>query len=125
MLIQEKILLKSTLVISLLGMLLLIALSSQLPKENTETMLISSLEETPQGTQVTIAGAITAIQNTPSMLIMTIQDASGSVKVVADKKGMETKLKIKTKIEVSGMLKEYQEKQEIQASIIKILEKSK
>ena len=121
---QEKILLKSTLIISLLGMLLLIGISSHLPKESAENMLISSLEETPQGTQVTITGIITAIHNVPSMLIITVQDTSGSIRVIIDKKEMKEKLRVKTKVEVEGILKEYKEEREIQASMVEVFEKS-
>lgn len=123
MLKEEAILLKIVLIISLTGMLLLLWLSAKLPKQAEDTVLISSVEEMPEHTQVKIAGTIVSIKDTPTIMILDMKDSSSTIKVIADKKGMELKLKQKMRIEVQGTIKMYQEEVEIEASKIRILGK--
>ena len=120
MLKQEHILLKITLLISLLGVLLLIIISNYLPKQASSSTLISSLEELPEGTAVIVSGTISSVIDTPSILILQVKDTSGTIKVIADKDHLETKLTKNAQIEVEGTLKTYKDEREIQASHIKV-----
>lgn len=124
MLKEESILLKIVLLISLIGTAWLLFLSARLPKQTEDAILISSLEEIPENTGVKIIGTITSIKDTPTIMIIDLKDSSDTVKVIADKKGMQIKIKQKMRIEVQGITKTYKDEIEIEASKIRILEKN-
>ena len=121
MLPKEKIFLKIAVICSLFGLLLLIIISNYLPRKSVESTTISSIEETPEGTEISVKGTITSIKNTPTILIIAIEDAASKVNVIADKKYLNQNLKEKSIIEVTGNVKIFNNEKEIQASSITIL----
>ncbi len=121
MLPKEKIFLKIAVICSLFGLLLLIIISNYLPRKSVESTTIGSIEETPEGTEISVKGTITSIKNTPTILIITIEDAASKVNVIADKKYLQENLKEKSIIEVTGTIKIFNNEKEIQASSVTIL----
>jgi aspartyl/asparaginyl-tRNA synthetase len=119
MLKQEKTLLKFSLVMSLLGLLIIIIISENMPKSSLKTP-IEDVYDLPIESEVTVQGVVEYIKNTPTVVIMTLEDPSGNIKVVANAKYFENKLKRKSLVAVTGKIKEYKKEKEIQATSIKI-----
>jgi|GEM_PF-2303832 RecJ-like exonuclease len=122
MLKEEKILLKCALAVSLLGIIILIILA-ETGSKGEEIVFISEAKEAEEGQEVGIQGEVKVLKDTPTITILTIQDETSEIKVIADKKGMETKLQKGMFVEVEGKIKLYQEEKEIEASTIRILKK--
>jgi len=81
MLKQEQTMLKIAIITSLIGLLTLIIISNNLaPEENTP---IDDVDEQPIGSSIKITGTIKYIKITTSITIITLEDYSGSIKVIA------------------------------------------
>ncbi len=120
MLIQEKILLKITLVISLLGMLLLIFISQKIAPQDANAIPINTLQDREENSQVTIMGVLESVINTPTILILKVKDNTGTMTVIAGKKEVSERLRKGMSIEVIGTLKTYEGKQELEAQTMKV-----
>ena len=119
MLKQEKIFLKLSLIISLLGIVILILISNKISPETAETT-IDQLKSLELNSEVSIAGEIISVIDTPTILIINIKDPSGSIKVIADKKSLDKTLNKGAIIEIQGELKKYNEELEVEANKITI-----
>ena len=123
MLQEERTLLKGALIVSLLGIIILIILAESRP-EVTGRMSIDAATTGEEGSYVLIQGEIKTFKDTPTIIIITLQDESGEMKVIADKNGMDTKLQKNMAIEVGGIIKTYQGQKEVEAQQIRILKKT-
>jgi aspartyl/asparaginyl-tRNA synthetase len=115
---QERTILKIAGIISLIGLIMLSIIVNK--PSSKDTMPIITLQDIDKGAQVTILGKITAIKDTPTILIIEVQDNTGMIKVIANKKGIEKTIEKETIIKVQGTLKEYKGNKEIEATTITI-----
>lgn len=114
---QEKTLLKISLITSLVGILILLVI---LDKIDISDSNINQVNKTFLDKQVKIKGEITRITETPGLYIMNIKDNTGSIDVIIFK---EEKLELEKGniIEVQGQVTEYQGKLELIAKKVVIL----
>ncbi len=115
--IKEKTLLKVSLIFALIGILILIFLSEKLSLESSQ---ISSITNSSIDKSVKVKGTIASIKDTPSVLILTLKDNTGEIKVVAFKNQNIT-LQKNSIIEVEGIIKQYQNSLEIEAKKITLI----
>ena len=114
MLMEEKVLLKVALMASLLGLLVLMIVSAKFSPQ-INALPIALAQDKESGEQITVAGEVKQVKDTPSVIILTLADESGDIEVIMEKKEMQEKdLEGKT-IQVEGIIKEYQNKKEIEA----------
>ena len=114
---DEKILLKISLIPSLVGILILLVI---LEKIDVSDSNISAIDKNLSEKQVKIKGEITRIRETPAFSMINVKDDTGNIDVVVFK---EKKLELKEGdiIQVEGQVTEYQGKLEILAKRIVIL----
>jgi len=114
---QEKTLLKISLITSLIGILILLLILDKIDVSDSNINLINktSLDE-----QVKIKGEITRITETPGLYILNIKDNTGNIDIIIFK---EDKIDLEkgSIIQVEGQVTEYQSKIEIIAKKIIIL----
>lgn len=118
MLREEKILLKVSLMMSLLGLLTLIIISNRVA--TTKATPIESVLNSELSAEVRIGGRVSHIKSTGTVFILTIEDQSGAIKVIAEKEGVEGYLKRGMMVEVEGSVKEYKKQREVEAKSIRI-----
>jgi RecJ-like exonuclease len=113
---QESNLIKAALITSLAGILLL---SLIVEKVDLSASNIASLSNTSLDSKVKIKGEVISYKNIPSVKIIQVKDLTSQIKVIAftDK---DLELKKQDIIEVTGILKIYQDRLEIEAEEIKI-----
>ena len=114
----ESLLIKITLVISIIGIIILFFISDKLkPKEYQINFLSKeNLEEL-----VKIRGKITDLKETQGITILTIEDKSGPIKVTLFKNNQIIKPRKGQFVEVIGKFKTFRKEFEIEAKEIKIL----
>ena len=114
---DEGTLTRIALIASLTGMLILLFATEKISINSEEIALITeeSLEQT-----VKVKGKVTQIKDTPAVGILTIEDNSGKIKVIAFKEDEELNIKKNNIIEVEGEVMQYQGKLEIEAKVIKV-----
>ena len=117
MLLQEKILLKISLIISIIGIFILYIISS---KMSLNTIKISEINEDLIDKEVKIKGTIKQYFDNPSVVILKVEDNSGAIKVAVFK-NKDTVFKTKTNVEITGTVKKYKYELEIIAKTIRIL----
>jgi DNA/RNA endonuclease YhcR with UshA esterase domain len=114
---QEKTLLKISLVTSLVGILVLLII---LDKIDVSDSNINAINKTLNERQVKVKGEVTRITETPGLYILNIKDNTGNIDVIIFK---EEKLDLEKGniIQVQGQVTEYQGKMEIIAKKVIIL----
>lgn len=115
---NNKILLKISLVFSLIGVIiiLLIAEYTELPLTKIGELQNKKLDE-----NVRIQGTITSVKNLPTLMILKIKDETGSISAILFKEE-EIQIKKDQKVEIRGKIIEYQGEKEVDISLIKKLE---
>ena len=117
MLLQEKILLKISLIISIIGIFILYLISSKI---SINTIKISDINEDLIDKEVKIKGTVKQYFNNPSVIILKIEDETGSIKVAVFK-NKDTVFKTKTNVEITGTVRKYKSELELIAKTIRIL----
>ena len=114
---QEKTLLKISLITSLVGILILLII---LDKIDVSDSNINQVNKTFLDKQVKIKGEITRITETPGLYIINVKDNTGNMDIIIFK---EEKLELEkgSVIEVQGQVTEYQGKLELIAKKVVIL----
>ena len=114
---DEKILLKISLITSLVGILVLLII---LEKIDVSDSNIAAINKNLSEKEVKIKGEITRIRETPAFSMINVKDDTGNIDVVVFK---EENLELKEGdiIQVEGQVTEYQGKLEILAKRIIIL----
>ncbi len=113
---QEKTLFKLSLICSLIGIFIILIINESY---NLSYSNISLIDNSSIGKPVKVQGFIYSISNSPGILIMNIQDKTSNITVIAFKEE-DINLQKNDLIEVSGIVKEYNNKLEIEAKEIKI-----
>jgi len=111
---NEKTLLRFAIICSITGILVLIFISRSI---ETDTLKISQITENHIGQTIQTKGTITKITTTEELTILEIKDSS-IIKIVSFEK---LNLKKDQEILVKGMVKQYKDELEIEASLIKII----
>ena len=114
---QEKTLLKISLITSLVGILILLII---LDKIDVSGSNINAINKTFLDKQVKIKGEITRIAETPGLYIMNVKDNTGNIDVIIFKEDI-LDLEKGNVVEIEGQVAEYQSKMEIIAKKIVIL----
>lgn len=113
---DEKTLLKVALFCSLIGILILIIVSEKITITSYE---INAIDQTLIDKEIKINGEITAIKETPGLLILTIQDSTGKITVITfDKEITITK---GAHVEIQGTVTKYENILELDAKIIRLI----
>ena len=113
---HEKTLFKLSLICSLVGIFIILVINESY---NLSYSNISLIDNSSIGKTVKVQGFITSVSNSPGILIMNIQDKTSNITVIAFKEE-EINLQKNDLIEVSGIVKEYKDKLEIEAKEIKV-----
>lgn len=113
---QEKTLFKLSLICALAGIFIILIINESYSISYSN---ISKITNSSIGKPVKVQGFITSISNLPGILIMNIQDKTSSIIVIAYKEE-EINLEKGNLIEVSGIVREYENKLEIEAKEIKL-----
>lgn len=112
---EEKTLLKLSLIVSLIGLLILIIIleNIEIKEYHIKDLTKKDLEK-----EVKIKGTITRVTETPGLYIFNLKDKTGEIAGVIFK---EEPLNITTnqKVEVLGKIKEYKDKLEIEVEQLK------
>ena len=114
---DEKVLLKIATICSLIGILLLMVTAEKVSLEDSK---IGAINNETRGQEVIVKGKITAIRDTPAIIILTLKDNTGAIKVVIFKDEKDITLKRNDIVEVTGLVKEYRNENEIEADLVKI-----
>ncbi len=111
---KEKLFLKISIVISLLGILLILFLA-----ENTELPItkIADLEKKNIDERVKIQGSIISIKETTKVILFTIKDETGTIPAILFKEG-NLEIKKGQYLEIEGRITEYLGKKEVIVSKI-------
>ena len=117
MLIQEKILLKISLMVSIIGLFILYIISSKI---SLDFIKIGEIDDELIDKEVKVKGLIKSYQNSPSVMKLKVEDSSGSIYVTAFK-DENIKFKTKMNIEVIGTVQKYKSELEIIAKTIQVL----
>ena len=112
---EEKTLLKVALFCSLVGILILIIISEKI---TILSHTINSIDKSLIDKEVKINGEITAIKETPGLLILTVQDSTGKITVIIFDK--EITINKGDYVEIQGTVIEYKNILEIDAKIIRL-----
>ena len=114
---KEKMLLKISLITSIIGILILLII---LDKIDISDSNISSINKDLVDKQVKIKGEITRLTETTGLYIINIKDNTGNIDVIVFK---EEKLELEKGniVEIEGQVTEYQDKLEVIAKKIIIL----
>lgn len=113
---EEKVLLKLSLIVSLTGILILIFISNSIEIKEYK---ISELNKDTIGKDVKVEGRITRITETPGLYIFNIEDETGEITAIAFK---EDPINLTKDIQVilEGKIIEYKNKLEIEVQQITI-----
>ena len=113
---HEKTLFKLSLICSLVGIFIILIINESYSLSYSN---ISLIDNSSIGKTVKVRGFIISISDSPGILIMNIQDKTSNIIVIAFKED-EINLQKNDLIEVSGIVKEYKDKLEIEAKEIKV-----
>ena len=113
---HEKTLFKLSLICSLVGIFIILIINESYSLSYSN---ISLIDNSSIGKTVKVQGFIISISDSPGILIMSIQDKTSNITVIAFKED-EINLQKNDLIEVSGIVKEYKDKLEIEAKEIKV-----
>lgn len=113
---DEKTLFKVSLIITLIGILILLAVSESIEVNESKISLISKKDIDKA---VRLKGKITYIKETPGLFIFNLEDSSGKIKVIAFKQE-SFQLEKNSIVEIEGVVKEYNNELEVQADRIKV-----
>ncbi len=114
---MSNILTKLCVLSTLIGIILLIIISDKL---DVPTSTISSLSKEDINNQVKVKGIVNQVVNKESIIILNLKDASSSIKVVLFNP-KESKIKKNSFVEVDGKISLYEDKLEIIADSVKII----
>ncbi|MBS3171047.1 OB-fold nucleic acid binding domain-containing protein [Candidatus Woesearchaeota archaeon] len=114
----ESFLIKLSLVISIAGLIILFFISEKIRPKEYQINLLSkeNLEQL-----IKIKGTINNVKEIKGLIIMTVEDKSGEIKVILSRKNQILKPEKDQEVEVIGKFKAYQKDFEIEAQEIKIL----
>lgn len=107
-------LIKISLTISIIGILLLLLISSNI---TPHLFYINDINNNLLNKQVTISGTIFNIKNYNNFQVISIKDSSGKIDITTDK---NLDLKYNDHIIVTGVIREYNEYLQLKANTIKI-----
>ncbi len=113
---EEKKLLILALISGTIGILILFIISEKI---NLEVSSINSITSKDLNQEIKVKGTITSIKETPKLLIINIEDRTGSIIITTFSK--ELPFEKNTNIEVQGKIIDYNNQLEIQAKTIKII----
>ena len=113
---EEKKLLILALLSSIVGILILFLISEKI---NLEVSNINSVTLKNLNQEIKIRGTITSLKETQKLLIINMEDRTGSITITTFSK--ELPLEKNTNIEVQGKIIDYNNQLEIQARTIKII----
>ena len=111
MLKEEKVLFKVAVAGSLIGLLVIFLVSTNM---SIEGVPIASITKEQAGEIIKINGEITRVTDTPAIMIVNVKDETGSIKVVMFKDD-DVVLKKKQMVEIEGEVTEYNNELEIEA----------
>lgn len=114
---MSNILTKLCILSTFVGITLLIVISDKL---DIPTSTISSLSKEDINKQVKVKGIVNNIINKESIIILNLKDTSSSIKVVLFNP-KKSKIKKNSFVEVDGKISSYEDKLEIIADSVKIL----
>lgn len=109
---------KLALITSLIGVAALLFLSQQL---EPKLVKISDINENLLGDNVRVRGNITEIKENGGILMYSLQDNNLSITIIVYNNKQEVPIEKEKRVEVSGRVKEFLNKIEIEADTIKIL----
>lgn len=114
---NEKDLFKISLIIALIGIIILIYVSN---KENLDYTNISEINKSKVDQVVRVKGIISSINPNEGMYLLNLKDPTGEIKVIVFSDFLE--INKQNLVEISGIVKEYEDFLEIEAKSIKVLE---
>ena len=109
---------KVALITSLLGVAALLFLSQQL---EPKLVKISDINENLLGNNVRVQGKISEVKENEGMLIFSLKEDNSSITIIAYKNKQEVSIEKERLVEVTGRVKEFRNKVEIEAESIRIL----
>ena len=112
---ENTVLLKISIIISLVGILSMLFLAETLEVPLTK---IKELEKKKIDEKIRVQGVIIQVKETPKAILFTLKDETGTITAIIFKEGSLI-LKKGQKVEVEGTLLEYQGKKEISVSWVK------
>ncbi len=115
---NENILLKLSLVFSILGILIILFISET---SSIDLIKISEITKENLDEKVRIQGIIKTTADTPELLIINIEDETGTIIIILFKNSEEIILKENQKVEVVGKVMEYKDQLEISVDQIKVI----
>ena len=115
---NENILLKLSLVFSILGILIILFISET---SSIDLIKISEITKENLDEKVRIQGIIKTTEDTPELLIINIEDETGTIIIILFKNSEEIILKENQKVEVVGKVMEYKDQLEISVDQIKVI----
>lgn len=113
---QEKLLLKISLIASVIGLIGLFFISSN---SELNVISISNINENLIDKEIRIIGTIKYYKDSPSLKILKVEDNTGSISIIVFK-NEESNLKTKLKVEITGTVRKYKSELEIIAKNIRI-----
>ena len=115
---EEKTLFNISLICALIGILIILFISER--KEISDSN-ISSISKNHLDKEVKVKGYVTTSTNLPGIFILDLQDNTGNITVVIFKEDENIDIKNGQVLEVTGIVKEYKNNLEVEASSVKIL----
>ena len=115
---EEKTLFNISLVCALVGTLIILFISEN---KDISDSNIADISKNDLNKEMKIKGYITLSKNLLGILILNVQDNTGNITVVAFKEDEDINLKTGQVIEVIGIVKEFKDSLEIEASKIRII----
>lgn len=106
---EEKTILKLSLVIAMTGIILLLFISETI---EIESYKINDLTKKDAGKDVKVTGIITRVTETPGLFIFNIQDETGEITAILFKDG-KTNITANMHVEIQGEAQEYKDNIEI------------
>jgi len=113
---QEKTLLKLSLVVSLTGLLLLIIILEQIEIKEYK---IKDLTNELIGKDVQLKGTITRITETPGLIIFNMNDKTGEIAGIIFKDEQQINITKDQDVEITGKIQLYKSKLEIEVNELK------
>ncbi len=114
---EEKKLTSIALVCSIIGILLLLVITES---QSVASATIAKITNQSVDQTVSINGKITQLSATPAITIAQVQDSSGVIKIIIfPKEAID--LRKGDKVSVEGVVKEFENKLELEAKLIKVI----
>ena len=115
---NENTLLKLSLIFSILGILIVLFISETVPVKLYE---ISEITEEKIDETVRIQGTVKRTSDTPEILIINLEDETGTITIILFKNDEEISLEKNQRVEIIGNVTEYKDQLEIVADQIKVI----